>query len=91
MSPNNSETNDEPRRDDFMAHEEGTQSNSEFNHQQMCLSKSMLEQSEIRQQRSQACKQEGSTRMAERGTPINFPWDENSFTHPLPVPTQRKG
>ncbi|MBW0489892.1 hypothetical protein O181_029607 [Austropuccinia psidii MF-1] len=56
MSPNNSEANYEPRRDDFMAHEEGTQSNSEFNHQQMCLAKSMLEQSKIRQQRSQACK-----------------------------------
>ncbi|MBW0510544.1 hypothetical protein O181_050259, partial [Austropuccinia psidii MF-1] len=27
LSPNHSETNDEPRRDNFMAHEEGTQSN----------------------------------------------------------------
>ncbi|MBW0519319.1 hypothetical protein O181_059034 [Austropuccinia psidii MF-1] len=35
MSHNHSETNDEPRRDNFMAHEEGTQSNSEFNHPQI--------------------------------------------------------
>ncbi|MBW0511720.1 hypothetical protein O181_051435 [Austropuccinia psidii MF-1] len=32
MSPNYSETNDEPRRDNFMSHEEGTQSNSELTH-----------------------------------------------------------
>ncbi|MBW0479509.1 hypothetical protein O181_019224 [Austropuccinia psidii MF-1] len=56
MSPNHSEKNDEPRRDNFMVHEEGTQSNSEFTHPQMPLSQSMLEQSEIRQQRNQACK-----------------------------------
>ncbi|MBW0528245.1 hypothetical protein O181_067960 [Austropuccinia psidii MF-1] len=56
MSPNHSETNDEPRRDNFMAHEEGTQSNSEFTHPQMPLSQSMLEQSKIRQQRNQASK-----------------------------------
>ncbi|MBW0516007.1 hypothetical protein O181_055722 [Austropuccinia psidii MF-1] len=45
MSPNYSETNDEPRRENFTAHEEGTQSNSEFTHPQMPLSQSMLEQS----------------------------------------------
>ncbi|MBW0469939.1 hypothetical protein O181_009654 [Austropuccinia psidii MF-1] len=56
MSPNHSETNDEQRRDDFMAHEEGTLSNSEFTHPQMPLSQSMLEQSEVRQQRNQAHK-----------------------------------
>ncbi|MBW0528341.1 hypothetical protein O181_068056 [Austropuccinia psidii MF-1] len=56
MSPNDSETNDEPRRDNFMAHDEGTQSNSEFTHPQMPLAQSMLEQSEIRKQRNQACK-----------------------------------
>ncbi|MBW0517682.1 hypothetical protein O181_057397 [Austropuccinia psidii MF-1] len=50
MCPNHSETNDEPRRDNFMAHEEGTQSNSEFTHPQM------PEQYEVRQQRNQACK-----------------------------------
>ncbi|MBW0487926.1 hypothetical protein O181_027641 [Austropuccinia psidii MF-1] len=54
LSPNHSETYDEPRRDDFMAHEEGTQSNIEFTHPQMLLSQSMLEQSKIRQQRNQA-------------------------------------
>ncbi|MBW0567239.1 hypothetical protein O181_106954 [Austropuccinia psidii MF-1] len=56
MSPTQMETNDEPRRDNFTAHEHGTQSNSEFTHCQMGLSQSMLEQSEVRQQRNQACK-----------------------------------
>ncbi|MBW0495447.1 hypothetical protein O181_035162 [Austropuccinia psidii MF-1] len=56
MFPNHSETNDEPSRDNFMVHEEGTQSNSEFTHPQMPLNQSMLEQSEIRQKRNQACK-----------------------------------
>ncbi|MBW0580962.1 hypothetical protein O181_120677 [Austropuccinia psidii MF-1] len=53
MSPNHSETNDEPRRDNFMAYEEGTKSNNEFTHPQMPLSQSMLEQSKVRQQRNQ--------------------------------------
>ncbi|MBW0590949.1 hypothetical protein O181_130664, partial [Austropuccinia psidii MF-1] len=56
MSPTQMETNDEPRRDNFTAHEHGTQSNSEFTHPQMPLAQSMLEQSEVRQQRNQACK-----------------------------------
>ncbi|MBW0492539.1 hypothetical protein O181_032254 [Austropuccinia psidii MF-1] len=56
MSPNHSETNDEPRRDNFMVHEECTHSNSEFTHHQMPLSQSMLEQSEVRKQRNQAHK-----------------------------------
>ncbi|MBW0481096.1 hypothetical protein O181_020811 [Austropuccinia psidii MF-1] len=56
MSPNHTETNDEPRRDDIMAHEEGTLSNSELTHPQMPLSQSMLEQSEVRQQRNQVHK-----------------------------------
>ncbi|MBW0497180.1 hypothetical protein O181_036895 [Austropuccinia psidii MF-1] len=56
MSPTQSERNDEPRRDDFMVHEQGTQSNSEFTHPQMGLSQSMLEQSRVRQQRNQAGK-----------------------------------
>ncbi|MBW0548745.1 hypothetical protein O181_088460 [Austropuccinia psidii MF-1] len=56
MSPTQMETNDEPRRDNFMAHEHGTQSNSEFTHPQMGLAQSMLEQSEVRQQRNQARK-----------------------------------
>ncbi|MBW0469766.1 hypothetical protein O181_009481 [Austropuccinia psidii MF-1] len=50
------ETNYEPRRDNFMAHEHGTQSNSEFTHPQMGLAQSMLEQSKIRQKRNQAHK-----------------------------------
>ncbi|MBW0519166.1 hypothetical protein O181_058881 [Austropuccinia psidii MF-1] len=49
MSPTQSETNDEPRRDNFMAHEQGTQSNSELTHPQMPLAQSMLDQSEMRQ------------------------------------------
>ncbi|MBW0582535.1 hypothetical protein O181_122250, partial [Austropuccinia psidii MF-1] len=46
MSPTQSERNDEPRRDNFTAHEQGTQSNSEFTHPQLGLAQSMLEQSE---------------------------------------------
>ncbi|MBW0554198.1 hypothetical protein O181_093913 [Austropuccinia psidii MF-1] len=56
MSPTQSERNDEPRRDNFMAHEHGTQSNSELTHPQMPLAQSMLEQSEVRQQRNKAHK-----------------------------------
>ncbi|MBW0589143.1 hypothetical protein O181_128858 [Austropuccinia psidii MF-1] len=56
MSLTQSERNDEPRRENFTAHEQGTQSNSEFTHPQMGLAQSMLEQSEVRQQRNQACK-----------------------------------
>ncbi|MBW0487407.1 hypothetical protein O181_027122 [Austropuccinia psidii MF-1] len=56
MTPTQMETNDEPRRANFMAQEQGTQSNSEFNHPQMPLAHSMLKQSEVRQQRNQACK-----------------------------------
>ncbi|MBW0533022.1 hypothetical protein O181_072737 [Austropuccinia psidii MF-1] len=52
MSPTQSERNDEPRRDNFLAHEQGTQSNSEITHPQMALAWSMLEQSEMRQQRN---------------------------------------
>ncbi|MBW0530569.1 hypothetical protein O181_070284 [Austropuccinia psidii MF-1] len=54
MSPNHSETNYEPRRDDFTVHEEGTQSNKEFTHPQIPLTQSILEQSEIQQKRNQA-------------------------------------
>ncbi|MBW0510994.1 hypothetical protein O181_050709 [Austropuccinia psidii MF-1] len=56
MSLTQSERNYEPRRNDFNAHEQGTQSNSEFTHPQMGLAQSMLEQSEVRQQRNQAHK-----------------------------------
>ncbi|MBW0545672.1 hypothetical protein O181_085387 [Austropuccinia psidii MF-1] len=56
MSPTQMETNYEPRRKNFTAHENGTQSNSELTHPQMPLAQSMLEQSEVRQQRNQACK-----------------------------------
>ncbi|MBW0584977.1 hypothetical protein O181_124692 [Austropuccinia psidii MF-1] len=54
MSPTQSERNDEPRRDTFTEHEQGTQSNSEFTHLQMALFQSMLEKSEMRQQWNQA-------------------------------------
>ncbi|MBW0557449.1 hypothetical protein O181_097164 [Austropuccinia psidii MF-1] len=56
LSPNHSETNDEPRRDNFMAHHEGTQSNSEFTHPQMAIAQSILEQSKVRLKWNQACK-----------------------------------
>ncbi|MBW0526713.1 hypothetical protein O181_066428 [Austropuccinia psidii MF-1] len=56
MSPAQSERNDEPRRENFTAHEQGTQSNSEFTHPQMPLARGMLDQSEMRQQRNKACK-----------------------------------
>ncbi|MBW0532795.1 hypothetical protein O181_072510 [Austropuccinia psidii MF-1] len=56
MSPTQSEINDKPRRDNFTAHEQGTQSNSEFIHPQMPLAHSMLNQSKRRQRRKEACK-----------------------------------
>ncbi|MBW0588740.1 hypothetical protein O181_128455 [Austropuccinia psidii MF-1] len=37
VSPTQSERNDEPRRENFMAHEQATQSNSELTHPQMPL------------------------------------------------------
>ncbi|MBW0487228.1 hypothetical protein O181_026943 [Austropuccinia psidii MF-1] len=64
MSPNQSETNDDPRRDDFMVHEEGTQSNSELTHPLLPIAQSMLEQSKVRQQRNQACKAHNVARHA---------------------------
>ncbi|MBW0582318.1 hypothetical protein O181_122033 [Austropuccinia psidii MF-1] len=56
MSPTQMETNDEPRRENFTAHEHGTQANSEFTHPQMGLAQSILEQLEVRQQWNQARK-----------------------------------
>ncbi|MBW0540694.1 hypothetical protein O181_080409 [Austropuccinia psidii MF-1] len=56
MSLTQSESKDEARRDNFMAHEQGTQSNSDFTHPQTPLSQSVLNQSEMRQQTNQACK-----------------------------------
>ncbi|MBW0573097.1 hypothetical protein O181_112812 [Austropuccinia psidii MF-1] len=55
MSPTQSERNDEPTRDNYMAHQQGTQSNSEFTHSQMPLSHSMHNQSEMRQRSNEAC------------------------------------
>ncbi|MBW0536142.1 hypothetical protein O181_075857 [Austropuccinia psidii MF-1] len=56
MSPSQSETNVEPRRENFTAHEQGTQSNSEFAHPEMPLAQSMLNQSKMRQKKNKACK-----------------------------------
>ncbi|MBW0480315.1 hypothetical protein O181_020030 [Austropuccinia psidii MF-1] len=56
MCSTQSKTNDEPRRDNFTANEQGTQSNSEFTHPQMPLAQSMLDKSEMRNQRKQARK-----------------------------------
>ncbi|MBW0522972.1 hypothetical protein O181_062687 [Austropuccinia psidii MF-1] len=49
-------TNDEPRGDNFTTHEQSTQSDSEFTHPQIPLTQSMLDQSDMRQQRNQAHK-----------------------------------
>ncbi|MBW0507481.1 hypothetical protein O181_047196 [Austropuccinia psidii MF-1] len=51
-----SEISYEPRGDNLIAHEQETESNSEFTHPQMPLSQSMLDQSKMRQQRNQAHK-----------------------------------
>ncbi|MBW0572218.1 hypothetical protein O181_111933 [Austropuccinia psidii MF-1] len=64
MSPTQSERNDEPRRDNFTVREQGTQSNSEFTHPQMPLARSMLNQSEMRQQRNKACKAHNAAKRA---------------------------
>ncbi|MBW0584674.1 hypothetical protein O181_124389 [Austropuccinia psidii MF-1] len=56
MSLPQSEINDEPRRDNFTAHEQGTQSNSEFTHPQIPLAWIMLAQSKMKKQRNKACK-----------------------------------
>ncbi|MBW0592024.1 hypothetical protein O181_131739 [Austropuccinia psidii MF-1] len=55
MSPTQSETNDEQRGDNFTAHEQGSQSMSEFTHPHMPLAQSMLNQSEMIKKRNQAC------------------------------------
>ncbi|MBW0522878.1 hypothetical protein O181_062593 [Austropuccinia psidii MF-1] len=56
ISPTRSKTNGEQRRDDLMAHEEGTWANSEFTDPQITLSQSPLDQAKMRQQRKQAFK-----------------------------------
>ncbi|MBW0497636.1 hypothetical protein O181_037351 [Austropuccinia psidii MF-1] len=56
MSSNKIGTNGEPGRENLMAHEKGTQANSEFTHTQMPLTQTRLYQSKMRQKRSQACK-----------------------------------
>ncbi|MBW0504701.1 hypothetical protein O181_044416 [Austropuccinia psidii MF-1] len=56
MSPTQSERNDEPRRDNFMVHEQGIQSNSLFTHPQIPLAQSMLKQSNVRQKRNKSRK-----------------------------------
>ncbi|MBW0514017.1 hypothetical protein O181_053732 [Austropuccinia psidii MF-1] len=64
MSPTQMETNDEPRRDNFIVHENGTQSNSELTHPKMPLVQSMLEQSKVRQERNQARKAQNVAKSA---------------------------
>ncbi|MBW0470573.1 hypothetical protein O181_010288 [Austropuccinia psidii MF-1] len=56
MSPTQMETNDEPRRDNFTAHEHGAQSNCESTHSQMPLAQSRLNKYEMRQRMNQALK-----------------------------------
>ncbi|MBW0535473.1 hypothetical protein O181_075188 [Austropuccinia psidii MF-1] len=64
MSLLQSERNDEQSRENFMAHEQGTQSNSEFTHPQMPLAQSMLNQSKMRQRRNKACKAHNAAKRA---------------------------
>ncbi|MBW0519063.1 hypothetical protein O181_058778 [Austropuccinia psidii MF-1] len=54
MSPTQSERNDEPRRVNFTAHEQGTQSSSP--HPEMPLAQSMLERSKVIKQRNESRK-----------------------------------
>ncbi|MBW0583048.1 hypothetical protein O181_122763, partial [Austropuccinia psidii MF-1] len=56
MSLTQSKRNDEPMGDNFMAHEQGTKSNSDFTHTQIPLARSMLDQSKRRQQRNESGK-----------------------------------
>ncbi|MBW0493039.1 hypothetical protein O181_032754 [Austropuccinia psidii MF-1] len=49
MTPTQSEKTGEPRRENFIKHEEGTQGNIELTHPQISLSQSMIDQSEMRQ------------------------------------------
>ncbi|MBW0544804.1 hypothetical protein O181_084519 [Austropuccinia psidii MF-1] len=76
MSLTQMETNDEPRRDNFTVHEHGTQSNSEFTHPQMPLAQSMLEQSEVRQQRNQARKAHNVAKRASQKEQQKWPKEE---------------
>ncbi|MBW0515210.1 hypothetical protein O181_054925 [Austropuccinia psidii MF-1] len=64
MSLTQSENNDEPRGDYFTAHEQDTQSNSEFTHPQMPLSQIMLDKSKMRQQRKKPCKAQNVVKRA---------------------------
>ncbi|MBW0559462.1 hypothetical protein O181_099177 [Austropuccinia psidii MF-1] len=56
MSLTQSERKHEPRRYNFIMHEQGTQSNSELTHPQVAFAQGMLEQSKMRQQRNQVHK-----------------------------------
>ncbi|MBW0460596.1 hypothetical protein O181_000311 [Austropuccinia psidii MF-1] len=64
MSPNHSETNDEPRRDHFMVDEKGIQSNGWFTHPQMPITQSMLEKYKIRKQRNKEPKAQNMKKCA---------------------------
>ncbi|MBW0568003.1 hypothetical protein O181_107718 [Austropuccinia psidii MF-1] len=81
MSPSHSETNDEPRSDNFTPHEEGTQSNNQT------ARKPGLKSSQC----GKMFKPTGATKMAESRTPRKCPCNEISCTHPFPVPTQSEG
>ncbi|MBW0501946.1 hypothetical protein O181_041661 [Austropuccinia psidii MF-1] len=72
MSPTQSERNGEPRRDNFTAHEHGTQSNSEFTHPQMPLARSILDKSKIRQRRNKARKAHNVSKCASQKEQQNW-------------------
>ncbi|MBW0499363.1 hypothetical protein O181_039078 [Austropuccinia psidii MF-1] len=100
MSPTQSETNDEPRRDNLTVHEQGAQSNSEFTQPSNApfpeYAQSIRDETEKEpglqsSQCGKTCKPEGATKMAESRTSRKCSWDEISCTCPLSVPTQSKG
>ncbi|MBW0507104.1 hypothetical protein O181_046819 [Austropuccinia psidii MF-1] len=69
MSLTQSEGNDEPRRDKFTVHEQVTQSNSELTHPQMPLAQSIIDQSEMRQQRNKTRKAHNVAKRASQKEP----------------------
>ncbi|MBW0492924.1 hypothetical protein O181_032639 [Austropuccinia psidii MF-1] len=76
MFPTQSEMNGEPRRDNFMAHEKGTQANSGFTHPQTHLSQSIVDQSEMRQQRNQPDKSHNEAKHARQKEKKRFMKEE---------------
>ncbi|MBW0480824.1 hypothetical protein O181_020539 [Austropuccinia psidii MF-1] len=77
MSSTHSETNGEPKREDFMVHEQGTCSNSELTHPQIPLSKSRLNQFKMQQQGNKAFKSHNVADCASQKEPKRWLKEEN--------------